>query len=70
MLVTRYQYVNDAGDTVMIKDLSAGVRVLERHDVTEQINNILIQYRAWLDQELVEAMTRAAAPKLILPGES
>ena len=50
------------------KDLGDGeIQVLERHDVTPQIDEILLQYRAWLDEQLMKAVTaaqEAQEPKL------
>ena len=62
LLITRCQLLGD-GD----------VKVLERHDVTDQIDNILGQYRNFLDEEFQKALTAeslksaAEPPKLVLP---
>lgn len=74
LLVTRYQVLaSDNPDERPIK-------VIERHDVTIQIERILLQYREFLDGQLEQAMkiaagaelerlqTEAQRPKLILPG--
>ena len=69
LLITRYHLLE--GDDV---------EVLDRHDVTDQIDNILGQYRNFLDQELQAAMVRQSEafleeatakepPKLILPSD-
>lgn len=74
LLVTRYQELGEgeSGDRQ--------IRVLERHDVTPQLEAILTQYRAFLDRELTKAnqaaskaaleraQKEASKPKLILPG--
>lgn len=52
------------------KDLGSGeIQVLERHDVTSQLDEILLQYRAWLDQQLLAAAEQLAGgekPKLTI----
>lgn len=43
------------------------IEVLERHDVTDQIETILLQYRAWLDAHLMKAATEiSSAAKLTI----
>jgi hypothetical protein len=75
LLITRYKL--NAGETEEQRE----VEVLERHDVTIQIERILIQYREFLDAALEEAIKLASAqqleqlqsergkPRLILPGD-
>jgi hypothetical protein len=59
LMITRY------------RDLGTGeVQVFERHDVTVQLDEILLQYRQWLDAQLVDAVKRANETKLILPNQT
>lgn len=73
LLVTHYHVME--GET----EDDRKVEVLERHDVTRQIEQILIQYRGFLDAELEKAMKASAEaqlaqaqrrepPRLYLPG--
>lgn len=74
LLVTRYKLLE--GETPEQRN----VEVLERHDVTIQIERILTQYREFLDAQLEEAMQvasraaleqaqkEAAPPALWTPG--
>jgi hypothetical protein len=76
LLITRWKMLEEA-----TKGSGAQVEVLERHDVTPQLDAILSQYRAFLDEQLTEAMTlqaehaaavaekEAQTPKLYLPGD-
>lgn len=73
LLVTHYHVMEGATEG------DRSVKVLERHDVTRQIETILLQYREFLDAELQAALSTAneaelervqnAAPKLYLPGD-
>lgn len=72
LLVTRYQFLDDEGLASVAP--TGNVKVLERHDVTAQIDTILMQYRLWLDDEMAKAVERAneselVVPKLILPTD-
>jgi hypothetical protein len=58
LLVTHY-HIRE-GET----EADRKVEVLERHDVTHQIEQILIQYRQFLDAQLEDAMKRSSEAQL------